>query len=75
MYSHHVEFEIILLYLYFVVSAHITQGRSDELMGKSLKLPRFTEASRGKAPDEIVDNGDIPGNKEGAGGIDSYFFR
>jgi len=44
-------------------------------MSKTVRLPeRFVECRRGKAPEEIVDDGSIPGDKEGASGLDSSFW-
>ena len=40
----------------------------------TVKPERFGEVLRGKSPDEIVDDGHIPGDKWGAAGLDSSFF-
>ena len=46
-----------------------------ERLNKSNSLERFQDVILAKAPEDIKDDGRIPGDGKGAAGLDSSFFR
>ena len=48
---------------------------SKDMFQDKMKLPRFSDCLSEKQPDQIVDDGHIPGDKRGVAGIDSIFWR
>jgi len=56
-------------------SDHISVFVSKERLNRADSLKRFQDVVEGRAPDQVVDDGRIPGDGKGAAGLDTSFFR
>ena len=71
-----VEYLLLRCHSSFLVSLDVIRCPSNKTaVSKTSKPPEhFHACLKGKAIDEIMDDGRIPGDQEGAGGLDSAFW-